>query len=43
VNGKNQTEQFIRLPNNSIGNGIRFDKQGNMYIADYINHNILIC
>jgi gluconolactonase len=42
VNGKNQAEQFIRLPNNSIGNGIRFDKQGNMYIADYINHNILI-
>lgn len=32
---------FIRLPNGSIGNGIRFDKMDNMYIADYINHNIL--
>ena len=42
VSGKNKVEQFIHLPNNSIGNGIRFDKQGNMYIADYINHNILI-
>jgi sugar lactone lactonase YvrE len=41
VTDKNKVEQFVRLPNNSIGNGIRFDKQGNMYIADYINHNIL--
>jgi sugar lactone lactonase YvrE len=42
VIGKNKVEQFIRLPNNSIGNGIRFDSVGNMYIADYVNHNILI-
>jgi sugar lactone lactonase YvrE len=42
VSAKNQVTQFIQLPNNSIGNGIRFDKQGNMYIADYVNHNILI-
>ncbi len=41
ITGKNNVEQFIHLPNNSIGNGIRFDTQGNMYIADYINHNIL--
>ena len=41
VTSKNKVEQFIHLPNKSIGNGIRFDKQGNMYIADYINHNIL--
>jgi gluconolactonase len=32
---------FIELPNGSIGNGIRFDSQGNMFIADYTNHNIL--
>ena len=32
---------FIELPNGSIGNGIRFDSQGNMLIADYTNHNIL--
>ena len=32
---------FIDLPDGSIGNGIRFDSQGNMLIADYTNHNIL--
>ena len=42
VTGKNEVEQFIRLPNGSIGNGIRFDNVGNMYIADYVNHNILM-
>jgi sugar lactone lactonase YvrE len=42
VLAKNDTELFISLPNNSIGNGIRFDLQGNMYIADYVNHNILL-
>ena len=33
---------FLTLPNGSIGNGIRFDKEGNMYIADYVNHNVLL-
>lgn len=42
VDGKGQVSQFIALPTDSIGNGIRFDKQGNMYIADYVNHNILM-
>lgn len=42
VTGKNKVELFIHLPHKSIGNGIRFDQQGNMYIADYINHNILM-
>lgn len=32
---------FTTLPNGSIGNGIRFDSEDNMYIADYTNHNIL--
>lgn len=32
---------FARLPGSSVGNGIRFDSQGNMYIADYVNHNVL--
>ncbi len=32
---------FIDLPEGSIGNGIRFDSQGNMLIADYTNHNVL--
>lgn len=32
---------FVQLENGSVGNGIRFDLQGNMYIADYTNHNVL--
>ncbi len=32
---------FVELPNKSIGNGIRFNSKGDMYIADYTNHNIL--
>ncbi|MFC1508270.1 SMP-30/gluconolactonase/LRE family protein [Candidatus Omnitrophota bacterium] len=34
-------EIFIELPEGSIGNGIRFDSRGYMYIADYTGHNIL--
>lgn len=32
---------FVELPEGSIGNGIRFDSHGNMFIADYTRHNIL--
>lgn len=32
---------FVQLPTGSTGNGIRFDQAGNMYIADYVGHNIL--
>ena len=32
---------FVELPTGSIGNGIRFDSEGFMFIADYTNHNIL--
>lgn len=32
---------FVELPDGSIGNGIRFDSRGNMFIADYTNHNVL--
>ena len=41
VTGKNQVELFVQLPNESVGNGIRFEGSGNMYIADYVNHNVL--
>lgn len=34
-------EIFVELPNGSIGNGIRFNSKGEMFVADYINHNIL--
>jgi gluconolactonase len=36
-----QASIFIELPNGSIGNGIRFNRTGDMFIADYTNHNIL--
>lgn len=32
---------FVELPEKSAGNGIMFDKQGMMYVADYAAHNIL--
>ncbi len=32
---------FVELPEGSIGNGIRFNSHGNMFIADYTRHNIL--
>ena len=32
---------WLDMPNGSLGNGIRFDRQGQMFVADYTNHNIL--
>lgn len=32
---------FVTLPTGSIGNGIRFNHQGDMLVADYTGHNIL--
>ena len=34
-------EVYAKLPTTSTGNGIRFDRNGVMYIADYVNHNVL--
>ena len=34
-------EVFVTLPGKSIGNGIRFDRDGTMYVADYVGHNVL--
>jgi gluconolactonase len=36
-----RAEVFVQLPGDSVGNGIRFDKQGLMYVADYVGHNVL--
>jgi sugar lactone lactonase YvrE len=33
--------EFVVLPQGSVGNGIRFGRDGKMYIADYTKHNIL--
>lgn len=34
-------EVFVTLPKGSVGNGIRFDRAGTMFIADYPQHNVL--
>lgn len=34
-------ELYLDLPEGSIGNSIKFDAEGNMYIADFKGHNIL--
>ena len=34
-------EVFLEMPSGSLGNGIRFDRRGLMYVADYTGHNIL--
>ena len=37
-----QSEVFVTLPNDSMGNGIRFDRAGRMYVADYVGHNVAL-
>lgn len=39
VGGK--AEVFVELPGLGVGNGIRFDTRGTMYVADYVGHNVL--
>ncbi|UVI31564.1 SMP-30/gluconolactonase/LRE family protein [Paenibacillus spongiae] len=34
-------ELWLELPEGSTGNGIRFNREGDMFIADYTGHNIL--
>jgi sugar lactone lactonase YvrE len=34
-------EVFVEFTNGSLANGIRFDRAGIMYVADYTKHNIL--
>lgn len=34
-------EVWVTLPGKSTGNGIVFDRQGMMYVADYVGHNVL--
>lgn len=36
-----KVELFIELPKGSVANGIKFDREGNMYLADYTGHNVL--
>jgi sugar lactone lactonase YvrE len=41
VTPQGQGYVFVELPPGSIGNGIRFDSQGRMCIADFTGHNVL--
>jgi gluconolactonase len=34
-------EVYVTLPGGSIGNGLQFDRQGFLYVADYTEHNVL--
>ena len=36
-----ETELWVKLPEGSTGNGIRFNRAGQMFVADYTGHNIL--
>lgn len=40
--GAARSELFAKLPGKSIGNGIRFDRDGRMYVADYKKHNVFV-
>ena len=41
VTPEGECSVFVELPDGSIGNGIRFNSDGFMLIADYVHHNIL--
>jgi signal peptidase len=36
------SELFATLPEGSVGNAIRFDKSGRMFVADYRKHNVFV-
>jgi hypothetical protein len=40
--GATQSELFAALPDGCIGNGIRFDREGRMYVADFKKHNVFV-
>jgi sugar lactone lactonase YvrE len=40
--GAAQSELFAVLPEGSIGNAIRFDREGRMFVADYRKHTIFL-
>lgn len=41
VTPEGKGEVFLEMPEGSLGNGIRFDKKGMMFVADYTGHSIL--
>lgn len=41
IDASGQGTIFATLPGQSVGNGLRFDLEGRLYVADYIGHNVL--
>lgn len=41
IDKKDNAQLFVKLPQGSTGNGIRFDRKSFMYVADYSGHNVL--
>jgi len=41
VTPEGRAELFLALPDGSAGNGIRFGRDGVMFVADYTGHNVL--
>jgi sugar lactone lactonase YvrE len=41
VTPEGRGEVWVKLPGKSTGNGIVFDREGQMYVADYAAHNVL--
>ncbi|MCS6852204.1 MAG: SMP-30/gluconolactonase/LRE family protein [Gemmataceae bacterium] len=41
VTPEGKIELFVELPRGSAGNGIVFDRDGIMFVADYTGHNVL--
>ncbi|MDR6194025.1 SMP-30/gluconolactonase/LRE family protein [Siphonobacter sp. SORGH_AS_0500] len=41
IDANGQGEVFVTLPNKSIANAIQFNSQGEMLLADFVNHNVL--
>ena len=40
--GASASQLFAELPEGSVGNAVRFDRDGRMYVADYKNHNVFV-
>src|SRR5262245_58949299 len=40
--GATRSQLFATLPPGSIGNGIRFDRDGRMYVADFKKNNVFV-
>lgn len=36
-----KAELYVTLPGKSVGNGLRFDRDGFLFVADYPEHNVL--